>query len=104
MPVRKFRSAEELNRLVWRTPGDPELYRTMATLWAVGARLHRKALRPGVRRFRTIEELDAATPKWRDTPGAEPGPGRTPDDDVAVGDADADRAAELKLRPTTKDA
>lgn len=77
MPVRKFRSVEELEQPVWRTPGDPDLYRTIAGLWATGARLRPRVLQPGIRRFRSIEELDAATPKWRGTP--EPrDPGREP--------------------------
>lgn len=66
MPVRKFRSVDELNRPVWRTPGDPELYRAIAGLWAAGRRLRPRTLTPGVYRYRSIEDLDAATPKWRD--------------------------------------
>jgi hypothetical protein len=60
MPVRKFRSVEEMNQPVWRSPGDPTLYRTMAGLLATGARLRRRAFAPGVRRYRSIEDLEAA--------------------------------------------
>lgn len=65
MPVRRFRSVEEMNQPVWRTPGDPELYRVMAGLWDAGARLRPLRRPSGVRRFRSIEELDAATTRWR---------------------------------------
>lgn len=34
MPVRKFRTVDELNQPIWRLPGDPALYRTIAELEA----------------------------------------------------------------------
>lgn len=46
MPVRKFRSVEEMNQPVWRDPGDPELYRTIAGLWEVGRRVGGAASSP----------------------------------------------------------
>jgi hypothetical protein len=60
MPVRKFRSVEDMNQPVWRSPGDPALYRTMAGLLATGARLRRRGFAPGVHRYRSIEDLEAA--------------------------------------------
>ena len=60
MPVRKFRSVEELNQPVWRQPGDAALYRTMAGLWDTGRRLRARRFEPGVSRFRSIAELEAA--------------------------------------------
>lgn len=68
MPVRKFRSVEDMNQPVWRTPGDPALYRAIERLWAMGSRLRPRRFPPGVRKFRSIEEMDAATPRWRDVP------------------------------------
>lgn len=70
MPVFKFRTVEALNREIWRRPGDPELYRVMARLWAAGSRLRPTAFGPGVYRFKSIEALDAATPRWRHAPGS----------------------------------
>jgi len=32
MPVYRFRSAEEMNQPRWREPGDPELYRAIASV------------------------------------------------------------------------
>jgi hypothetical protein len=57
MPVRRFRSVDAMNRLVWRRAGDPELFRAMATVWAFGRRLRGRAFQPGVRKFRSIEEM-----------------------------------------------
>jgi hypothetical protein len=60
MPVRKFRSVDEMNQPVWRNPGDPELYRTMAALWEMGRRTRPRRFRPGVERFESIEEMSRA--------------------------------------------
>jgi len=65
MPVRKFRSVEELNQPVWRTPGDPSLYRAMARLWRLG-RVARAHFPPGVYRARSIEEVDDRSRQWRE--------------------------------------
>ena len=46
MPVRKFRSVEEMSRPQWREPGDPELHRTIARLWAFGRQTSRRRFRP----------------------------------------------------------
>lgn len=64
MPVRKFRSVEEMNQPVWREPGDAALYRTMAGIWDTGVRPHGRRFTPGVYRFPTIQELEEAA----DTP------------------------------------
>lgn len=60
MPVRKFRSVDEMNRPTWRRPGDPALYAAMASLWRRSALSTRGRLAPGVRRFRDVESLKAA--------------------------------------------
>lgn len=60
MAVRKFHSVEEMSRPLWRTPGDPELYDVIASLWDLGRRTSKKNFVPGVQRFRSIEEMDAA--------------------------------------------
>jgi hypothetical protein len=65
MPVRKFRSVEEMERPVWRRPGDPELYRAIAAIWAFGSRTHPRKFPPGVHKRRSIEELNAATEAWQ---------------------------------------
>lgn len=60
MPVRKFRSVEEMNQPVWREPGDAALYRTIAAVWEMGRRLREPPFRPGVTRFHSIDELERA--------------------------------------------
>ena len=61
MPIRKFRSVEEMSQPVWREPGDPELYRAIRAVWDFGQRTSARQFEPGVRRFRSIEEMSAAT-------------------------------------------
>lgn len=68
MPVYRFRDVAEMNRPLWRTPGDPRLYASIAAVWARGARLSPRSFAPGVRRFRSIGELEASA----DAPGVEP--------------------------------
>lgn len=65
MPVRKFRSVEEMSRPQWREPGDPELHRTIARLWAFGRQTSRRRFPPGVYLNRTIEEMNARADAWR---------------------------------------
>jgi hypothetical protein len=60
VPVRKFRSVEEMNRLLWRPAGDPALARAIASVWDFGRRLHKPAFRPGVRKFRSVADMEAA--------------------------------------------
>ena len=60
MPVRKFRSAEEMNQPLWREPGDPELYRAIRAVWDFGHRTSTRRSTPGVQKFRSIEEMKAA--------------------------------------------
>lgn len=61
MPVRKFQSVEAMNLPIWRTPGDPALYRAIAGVWEVGRRTRPRRFVPGVFRFKDIAELEAAT-------------------------------------------
>lgn len=64
MPVQRFKSAEEMNRPLWREPGDPALYRAIESLWSAGHRLRPRRYPPGVHRYRSIEEMNAATERW----------------------------------------
>jgi hypothetical protein len=60
MPVRKFRSVEEMNTPIWRRPGDPALVRAIASVWAFGRRSSVRAFSPGVRKFRSVTEMKTA--------------------------------------------
>lgn len=59
MPVKKFRSVEEMSQPVWRPAGDPVLARAIASVWAFGRRLNRPAFQPGVKRFKSLVEMKA---------------------------------------------
>lgn len=60
MPVRKFRSADEMNQPVWREKGEPELYNSIRALFELGRRTSARRLTPGVRKFHSIEEMSRA--------------------------------------------
>ena len=64
MPVRKFRSVEEMNQPIWRRPGDPELYRAIASVWEFGRRTNPRRFPPGVHKYRSIEEMSRARDQW----------------------------------------
>lgn len=59
MPVRRFHSVDEMSEPFWRQPGDPALYQAIKAVWNFGQRTSSKRFRPGVRRFRSIEEMTA---------------------------------------------
>jgi hypothetical protein len=64
MPVRKFRTVEELNEPAWRRPGDPALFRAMAALWAAGRRMRPRRFPPGVHRHVSIADMNATQEAW----------------------------------------
>ena len=69
MPVRKFRSIEEMNaadRERWLDCDDPELPRLIYELWAQASALLPPLMPPGVRKYRSIEEMNADREKWED--------------------------------------
>ena len=60
MPIRKFRSVEEMNQPNWRHAGDPQLYRAMAVVWDLARRTNPRRFPPGVHKYRSIEEMSRA--------------------------------------------
>ena len=64
MPVRRFRSVEEMDGPRWYQPGDPALYRAMRRLWDLHQRLFQPRFPPGVHRHRSIEEMNAVQEQW----------------------------------------
>jgi hypothetical protein len=64
MPVRKFRTIEEMKAPIWRRPGDPALFQVMAGLWQIGARTSRRRYPPGVHKHASIEEMQNARDVW----------------------------------------
>jgi hypothetical protein len=67
MPVRKFRSVEDMSQPIWRKPGDPSLYRAMAALLEVGARTSRRRYLPGVHKHRTIDDMQRVEEDWQES-------------------------------------
>ncbi len=65
MPVRKFRSIEEMKADPgWLEPGSPELYRAMQSVFAFAARVCVHHFPPGVYRHRNVEEMNRQTERW----------------------------------------
>lgn len=66
MPVRKFRTVEEMERPVWRPPGDPALFRAMSALWDLRHRTSRRHYPPGVHKHASIEEMQELQARWNE--------------------------------------
>lgn len=64
MPVRRFRRVEDMERPLWRKPGDPKLYRAIAALWDYGQKTSTIRFPPGLYRYRCIEDMAARTESW----------------------------------------
>lgn len=64
MPVRTFRSVEEMDGPHWYQPGDPALFRALRRVWALHARTVQPHFPPGVYRHRSIEEMNALQERW----------------------------------------
>jgi hypothetical protein len=69
MPVRKFRSIEEMSAPQWRERGDPTLFRTMRALWEIGVRTSKRRYQPGVLKYASIEDMWRAQQMWSLEPG-----------------------------------
>jgi hypothetical protein len=70
MPVRKFRSVEEMSVPNWREPGDPDLMRVMAELWEIARRTRSRSFPPGVRKHASIEDMQRELERWSDRSGS----------------------------------
>ncbi len=66
MPVRKFRSVEEMGGPIWYAPGDPTLYRAIRRVWELGHRTLRPRFTPGVHKHSSIEAMNARQEEWND--------------------------------------
>jgi hypothetical protein len=64
MPVRRYRSIEEMPDLPWRRPGDPELYQALRTLWTTSRRLAPRRFPPGVYRHASVESMNRQRDEW----------------------------------------
>jgi hypothetical protein len=64
MPVRKFRSVEDMPSVRTRTPLDPENLRLACSLTTFAYWLHPMKHTPGVRKYRSVEEASRAREEW----------------------------------------
>jgi hypothetical protein len=64
MGVRKFRSVADMPGPAPLPPLDPDNLRLAVTLMDLALRLSRFSPRPGVRRFRSVEDADAHRQAW----------------------------------------
>lgn len=64
MPIRKFRSVEEMPPAPSFEPGDPRLWAHIRALFAAARRLAPVRRVPGVFKHRSIEELNRQTEAW----------------------------------------
>lgn len=64
MPVRKFRSIEEMKAARGYERTDPRLLRIIEGIWDFGRRTARLRFPPGVYRYRNVEEMNARTAEW----------------------------------------
>lgn len=54
-----------MNQPVWREPGDPLLERAIREIGNLAERTSRIRFRPGVYRYRTVDEMNAAAERIR---------------------------------------
>jgi hypothetical protein len=59
MPVRKFRSIEEMKQPRWLDAGDPSIGGKFRYLWSLAGALNQVRAPRGVHKYRSIEEADA---------------------------------------------
>lgn len=64
MPVRKFRSVEEMEGNTWREAGDPALFRAIRATWDFARRSTQPRFPPGVYKHRSIEEAEELREEW----------------------------------------
>jgi hypothetical protein len=64
MPVRKYRTIEEMEANTWREPGDLELFSAIRSTWDFAQRTNQPYFPPGVYKHRSIEELWEQEEAW----------------------------------------
>ena len=71
MPVRKFRSVEEMEESMWLEPDDPKLPRAIRLCWEMAARIAPPRFPPGVYKHRSMKSLNDLSERWEEA--ARPG-------------------------------
>ena len=57
MPVRKYRSVEDMDPPASYQPGDPAQVHAIGGTWALARQANPRRFPPGVERFRSIDEM-----------------------------------------------
>lgn len=66
MPVRKFRSLEEMEDSLWRSPDDPLLARAIARTWRFAGITCPLRFPAGVYKHRSIEGAQRLREEWNE--------------------------------------
>ena len=76
MPVRRYRSVEEMEDAAWMDPSDPQLWPTIREVWRLAERMSPRRFPRGVYKNRSIEEANERAEAWeRDSDVAPAAPG-----------------------------
>jgi len=66
MPLRKFRSLQEMEDALWYSPGDPALALAIRRVWDFAARTAPRRFPAGVHKHRSIESAQALRDQWEE--------------------------------------
>lgn len=64
MPLRKYRSVEEMESPPWGKPLDPRNLRLACDLSAFATRLRRRRFPRGLHKYRSVEEASRRRAEW----------------------------------------
>jgi hypothetical protein len=64
MPLKKYRSVEEMPSVTWFDALDPENLRRAGEVSALAARLHPRRFPPGLHKYRSIDHASEARRAW----------------------------------------
>ena len=65
MPVRKFRSLQEMEDSLWR-PNNDSLWQAIARVWNFAERVSQNRFPPGIYKHRSIEEAQQLRDDWEE--------------------------------------
>ena len=64
MPLRRYRSVEEMPSPMWSEPLDPDNLRRAGDVSALAARLHPRRFPVGLHKYRSVEDASEAREQW----------------------------------------
>ena len=68
MPLRKYRSVEEMPAPAWREPLDPQNLRVAGDLSALATRLRPRRFPPGLHKYRSAADAARRRDQWETAP------------------------------------